>query len=173
MRFLSVVHSAMSVSHSANALLVRRGTFNPVNFVHAQNLARTPPEKSARWMYGSYALTFVLFGILAFLVLYLTSSHPLMSGRPDSRPDYYLTCNRSTGGVSDTDRMVSGRLLTTNAWRLTNNGCETVVHGTKLMTHLAKLPATPILNCGNLIIANYLIMIFICKPFQKFHFKLP
>ena len=38
---------------------------------------------------------------------------------------------------------------------------------------LAKLPTTSILNCGNLIITNYLIMIFICKPFQKFYFKLP
>ena len=38
--------------------------------------------------------------------------------------------------------------------------------------HLAKLPTTPILNRGNLII-NYLITIFICNPFQKFLFKLP
>ena len=38
--------------------------------------------------------------------------------------------------------------------------------------HLAKLPTKPILNCGNLIIKNYLITIFICKLFQKFHFKI-
>ena len=38
--------------------------------------------------------------------------------------------------------------------------------------HSTKLPTTPILNCGNLIITNYLIIIR-CKPFQKFHFKLP
>ena len=29
-----------------------------------------------------------------------------------------------------------GRLLTRNAWKVTNNGCETVVHGTKLMTYI-------------------------------------
>ena len=134
MRFLSLVHSAMSVSHSANALLVRRGPFNPAeSFVHAQNLERTQPKKGARWMYGSYALACVLFGTRAFLVLYLSSSHPLMSGGPDSRPDYYLTYNGSTGGVPDTDHMFSGRLLTRNVWKLTNNGCETVVHGTKLV----------------------------------------
>ena len=110
MRFLSVSHSAMSVSHSANALLIRRGPFNPAeSFVHVQNLERTPPEKGARWMYGSHALACVLFGTRAFLVLYLSSSHPLMSGGPDSRPDHYLTCNGSTGGVPDTDRMFSGQ----------------------------------------------------------------
>ena len=70
----------------------------------------------------------------AFLVLYLSSSHTLMSGGPDLRPDYYLTCNGSTGGVSDTDCMFSRRLLTRNAWKLMKNGCEMVVHGTKLMT---------------------------------------
>ena len=170
MRFLSVVHSAMPVSHSANALLVRRGPFNPAeSFVHGQNLERTPPEKGSSWMYGSYAMACVLFGTRA-LVLYLSSSHPLMSGGPDSRPDYYLICNGSTGGVPDTDRMFSGRLLTRNAWELTNNGCP---RDQTDYLHLAKLPTTPILNCGNLIITNYLITIFICKPFQKFHFKLP
>ena len=127
----------LSVSHSANALLVRRGPFNPVeSFVHAQNLKQTPPEKGTHWMYGSYALTCILFGPRAFLVLYLSSLHPLMSGEPESRPDYYLTCNRSTGGVLDTDPMFRGRLLTRNAWKLTNNGCETVVHRTKLMTYI-------------------------------------
>ena len=50
-------------------------------------------------MYGSYALACVLFKESAFLVLYLSSSHPLMSGGPDSQPDHYLTCNWSTGGV--------------------------------------------------------------------------
>ena len=111
--------------------------------------------------------------------------------------------------------MFSGRILTRNAWKLTNNGSETVVHGTKLMTYtwfilfaasaFRKLssiyvfsyfpfgfegriwdlivsvpdhclsfyfPATSILNCGSLIITNYLITILICKPFQKFYFKL-
>ena len=96
MRFLSVSHSAMSVSHSANALLIRRVPFNPAeSFVHVQNLERTPPEKGDRWMYGSHALACVLFGTHAFLVLYLSRSHPLMSGGPDSRPDNYLTCNGS------------------------------------------------------------------------------
>ena len=136
MRFLSVSHSAKSVSHSANALLIRRGPFNPAeSFVHVQNLERTPPEKGARWMYGSHALACVLFGACAFLILYLSSSHPLMSGGPEPRPDHYLTCNGSIRGVPDTDRMFSGRLLKRNAWKLTNNGCETVVHGTKLMTY--------------------------------------
>ena len=56
--FLSVLHSAMSVSHSANALLVRRGPFNPEeSFVHAQNLQRTSPEKGTHLIYGGYALT--------------------------------------------------------------------------------------------------------------------
>ena len=140
MRFLSVSHSAhafLSAFHSANALLVRRGPFSPAEiFVNAQNLERTPPEKGAHWMYASYALACVLFGTRAFLVLYLSSWHPLMSGGPDSRPDYYLTCNVSTGGVPETDRMFSGRLLTRNAWKLTKNGCETVVRGTKLMTFI-------------------------------------
>ena len=136
MRFLSASHSAMSVSHSANALLIRRGPFSPAErFVHAQNLERTPPEKGARWMYGSHALACVLLGTRAFLVLYLSSSHPLMSGGPEPWPDHYLTCNGSTGCVPDTDSMFSGRLLTRNAWKPTNNGCETVVHGTKLMTY--------------------------------------
>ena len=71
-------------------------------------------EKGTHWMYGSYAMASVLFGTHAFLVLYLSSSHPLMSGGPDSRTDYYLTFSGSTGGVLDTDRMFS---------RLTNNGC--------------------------------------------------
>ena len=112
MYFLSVVHSAMSVSHLANAFLVRRGPFNSTeSFVHAQNLERTPLEKGARWMYDSCALTFVLFGTCVFLVLYLSSSHPLMSGRPDSWPDYYLTCNWSMGEVLDTDhvRMITDK----------------------------------------------------------------
>ena len=75
MRFVSVIHSAMSVSHSTNALLVRRGPVNPAeSFVHAQNLERTPPEKGARWMYGSYAQACVLFGNRAFLVLYLSTA---------------------------------------------------------------------------------------------------
>ena len=39
--------------------------------------------------------------------------------------------------------------------------------------HLAKLPTTPILNCSNLVITNHLRTIFICKPFQEFHLKLP
>ena len=135
MRFLSLSHSAMSVSHSANALLIRRGPSNPAeSFVHVQNLERTPPEKGARWMYGRHALACVLFGTHAFLVLYLSISHPLMYGGPDSRPHHCLACNGSTGAVPDTDRIFSGRLLTRNAWKLTNNGCETVVHGTKLMT---------------------------------------
>ena len=136
MRFLSVSHSAISVSQLANALLIRRGPFKPAeSFVHVQNLERTPPEKGVRWMYGSRALACVLFGTRAFLVLYLPSSHPLMSGGPDSRPDHYLTCNGPTGIVPDTDRMFSGRLLTRNAWNLTNNGREMVVHGTKPMTY--------------------------------------
>ena len=106
--FLPVSHSAMSVSHSANALLIRRGPFNPTeSFVHVQKLERTPPEKGVRWMYGSHALACVLFGTHAFLVLYLSSSHPLMSGGPEPWPDHYLTCNGSTGGVPDTDRMFS------------------------------------------------------------------
>ena len=161
MRFVSVIHSTMSISHSTNALLVRPGPFNPAeSFVHAQNLERTPPEKGTRWMYGSYALACVLFGTRAFLVLYLSSSHPLMSGGTDSRLDYYLTCNGSTGGVPDTDRMFSGRLLTRNAMetdeqRVWNGGPRDQTD----VLHLAKLPTTPILNCGNLIITNYLITI--------------
>ena len=97
-------------------------------------------------------LACVLFGTRAFLVLYLSSSHPFMPGEPAPRTDHYPTCNSSTGGVLDADRMFSGQLLTRNAWKLTNNG-------TKLMTHLAKPLTTPILNCGNLIITNYLITI--------------
>ena len=127
----------LSVSHSANALLVRRGLFNLAeSFVHAQNLEQTPPEKGACWMYGSYTLGCVSFGTCVFLVLYLSSSHPLMSGGPDSRLDYYLTRNGSTGGVPDSDRTFSGQLLTRDAWKLTNNGCKRVVHRTKLMTYI-------------------------------------
>ena len=133
---LSVSHSAMSVSHSANALLIKRGPFSPAEgFVHVENLERTPPEKGARWMYGSHALACVLFGTRALLVLYLSSSHPLMSGGLEPRPDHYLTCNGPTRGVPDTDRMFSGQLLKRSAWKLTNNGCETVVRGTNLMTN--------------------------------------
>ena len=65
----------------------------------------------------------------------LSSSRPFMSGGPDSRPDYYLTCNGSTGGVPDIYSLFSGQLLTRNAWKLMNNGCKTVVHGTKLITY--------------------------------------
>ena len=102
----------LSVSHSAKVLLVRWGLFNPAeSFVHAQNLEWTPLEKGARWMYGSYALACVLFGTQAFLVLYLSSLHPLMSSGPDSWPNYYPTCNWSTRDVPDIDRMFSGRLL--------------------------------------------------------------
>ena len=86
-------------------------------------------------MYGSYVLACVLFGTCVFLVLFLSSSHLLMSGGPDSWLEYYLTCNRSTGGVLDTDCMFR-QLLTRNAWKLTKNRCETVVHGTKLMTFI-------------------------------------
>ena len=135
-RFLSVSHWAMSVSHSANALLIRQSPFNPAeSFVHVQNLERTPPEKGARWMYTSHALACVMFGTCAFLVLYLFSLHRLMSGGPDSQPDHYLTCNGTFGGVPDTGSMFSGWLLTRNAWKLTNNGFETVVHRTKLMIY--------------------------------------
>ena len=117
MPFLSVSHSVMSISHSAYALFIRWGPFNPAeSFVHVQNLERTPPEKGASWMYSSHALACILFGTCAFLVSYLSSSHPLMSSGPDSQPDHYLTCNGSTGGVPDTDRMFSGQLLTRNAW---------------------------------------------------------
>ena len=119
------------VSHSANALLARRGLFNL-----AESLEWTPPEKGARWMYGSYMLVCVSFGTYAFLVLYLFSSHPLMSSGSDSRLDYYLTRNGSTGGVPDSDRMFSRQLLTRNAWKLTNNRCKTVVHRPKLMTYI-------------------------------------
>ena len=129
MRLLSVSHSAMSVSHSANALLIRRGPFSP-----GKVLCMCHWKKGTRWMYGSHVLACVLFGTRAFLVLYLSSSHPLMSGGLEPRP-HYLRCNRSTGGGLDTDRMFSGRLLTRNAWKLTNNACETVVHGTKLMIY--------------------------------------
>ena len=38
---------------------------------------------------------------------------------------------------------------------------------------LGKTSNYMILNCSNLIITNYLITIFICKPFQKFYIKLP
>ena len=104
MRFLSVSQSEMSVSHSANALLIRQGPFNPAEtFVHVQNLERTPPEKGAPLMYGGHALACVLFGTRAFLVLYMSSLHPLMSGGPEPRPYHYLTYNWSIGGVPDTD----------------------------------------------------------------------
>ena len=110
--FISVHMRFLSVSHSAKVLLVRRGLFNPAeSFVHAQNLEWTPLEKGARWMYGSYALACVLFGTQAFLVLYLSSLHPLMSSGPDSWPNYYLTCNWSTRDVPDIDRIFSGLLL--------------------------------------------------------------
>ena len=97
---------------------------------------RTPLEKGAPWMCGSYALACLLFGICAFLFLYLSSLHPLMSSGHDLQPDYYLTCSGSTGGVPDDDHMFSGQVLTRNAWKLANNGCETVVQGTKLMTYI-------------------------------------
>ena len=136
MRFLTISHSAMSDSHSANALLIRRGPFNPAeSFVHVQNLERTPPDKGGCWMYGSHALACVLFGTRAFLVLYLSSSHLWMSPGLETRPDHYLTCNWSSGGVPDTGRMFSGQLLTRNTWKLTNNECEMVVHRTKLTTY--------------------------------------
>ena len=67
--------------------------------MHVQNFKRTAPEKGACWMHGSHALACILFGTGAFLVLYLSSSHPLMSGGSEPWPDHYLTCNRSTGGV--------------------------------------------------------------------------
>ena len=125
MRFLSVVHSAKSVSHSANVLIVRRGPFTLAeSFVHAQNLERTTPDKGVRWMYGSYELACVLSGTRVFFVLYLSSSHPLMSSGPDSGLDYNLKCTRSTGGVPDICSLFSGRLLTRNAWKLTNNGAK-------------------------------------------------
>ena len=74
-------------------------------FCLAQNLIQTSPEKGTCWMYASYALACVLLGTRAFLVLYLSSSHPLMSGGPDSQLDYYLACNGSTRGVPDTDHV--------------------------------------------------------------------
>ena len=107
--FVSVRVQFLSDSHLANVLLVRRGPFNQAErIVQAQNLERTPTEKGARWMYGSYALVCVLFRTCVFPGLYLSSLHLLMSSGPDSRPDYYLTCDLSTGSVPDTDRMFSG-----------------------------------------------------------------
>ena len=87
------------------------------------SIRRNTPEKGVCWMYGSYALACFLFRTHAFLVFYLSSSHPLMSGGLDSQLDYYLKRNRSTRGVLDTDCIFSGWLLTRNAWKLTNNGC--------------------------------------------------
>ena len=108
---VSVCMRFLSVSHSTNALLVRRCLVNPAeSFVHAQNLEWTQPEKGAGWMYGSYTLACVLFGTRTLFVLYLSSLHPLMSGGPDSQLDFYLTCNGSTGGVPDTDLMFSRHL---------------------------------------------------------------
>ena len=121
----------LSVSHSANALLNRRCSFNPAERFCALGTVSTGKRRP---LDGSYALACVLFGTRAFLVLYLSSLHPLMSDGPDSWPD--LTCNGSTGGVPDTYHMFSGRLLTKNASKLTNNGCKTVVRGTKLMTYI-------------------------------------
>ena len=129
-RFVSVVYSAMSVSHSANALLVRRDPFNPVeSFVHVQNAERTPPEKGARWMYGSYALACGLFGTRAFLVLYLFSSHPwcsvdLIRGRTTTwhatgQTEVFRTLTACSAAITEKERMETDEL-----------GCETVVHGT-------------------------------------------
>ena len=122
----------LSVSHSANAFLVMRGPFNPVeSFVQTWN-GSTGKRRPLDW---TVAIRWHAF--CSELVRSL-SSHPLMPGGPDSRPSYYLTCNGSTGGVPDTDRMFSGRLLTRNAWKLTYTctRCETVMHRTKLMTHI-------------------------------------
>ena len=129
--------SFLSVSHSANALLVRQG---PERSIRWKVLCMQKTwnglhwKKAPCWMYCSYVL--VLFGTLTFLVLYLSSSHPLMSGGPDLQPNYYLTYSGSTGGVLDTDRMFNRWLLTRNAWKLTNNGCEAVVRRTKLMMYI-------------------------------------
>ena len=87
-------------------------------------------------MYGSYALACFLFGTRTFFVSYLSSLHLLMSGGPDLQPDYYLTTDGSNGGVPDTNSMFSRQLLTSSAWKLMNNRCETVVHRTKVMTYI-------------------------------------
>ena len=56
--FVSVRMRFLSVSCAANAFLVRRCPFDPVeSFVHAQNLERTPPAKGIRWLYGYCALS--------------------------------------------------------------------------------------------------------------------
>ena len=78
------------VSHSANAFLVRRDLLNlAVRYLHAQNRKRFSPENGPRWMCSSSTLACVLFETRSFLVLFLSSSHPLMSDGPDSRSDYY------------------------------------------------------------------------------------
>ena len=121
----------LSVSHSANALLVRRGWFNPAeSFVHGRN----PRDKGARPRdkvqlfdviktaqsylkitnyLGTTALACVVYKTRAFFVFLLLffffffcfvflsciCSRPLKSSGPDSRSNYYLTRNESTGGV--------------------------------------------------------------------------
>ena len=107
--FASVRMPFLSVSDSANALSVKRGPFNSAkSFALARSLGRSLLDKGIRRTHGTYALACVLFGIRSFLVLFLSTLHPLMSGGPDSQPDYYLTCNGSTRGVSEIDRTFSG-----------------------------------------------------------------
>ena len=92
--FVSVRMRFLSVSRSANAFLVRRGPFNPAeSFVHAQNLERTLPGKAVCWLYICCSLGMRFVRNLCVPRPVLVSSHSLMSGGPDSRPDYYLTCN--------------------------------------------------------------------------------
>lgn len=70
-------------------------------------MERTQPDKGYRLIYGNHALAYVshvlayvLLGVRAFLVLY-----SLMSGEPDSLPDYFLTPIGLTGDVPKRERL--------------------------------------------------------------------
>ena len=76
--FVSVRMRFLSVSCAANAFLVRRCPFNPVeSFGHAQNLERTPPAKGIRWLYGYCALSMRFGRYSSVPCPVLVRSHPV------------------------------------------------------------------------------------------------
>ena len=102
----------LSVSHSANALLVRRGLFSPAESFYA---CMHKTWNGLHWKKAPAGCTVAVHWHAFCLELLCSLSCTC--------PDYYLTCSGSTGGARDTDRMFSGRLLTRNTWKLMNNGC--------------------------------------------------
>lgn len=98
------------------------------NFEDVQNLKRTSPDYGVRLVYVTctYALLRILIGTYKFLILHLSSSHSLMSGVHESRPDYYWICSGSTDDVIDTKRMFTDK----KCMKLPNNCCQTEIHRT-------------------------------------------